>query len=583
MNIFSSVKSELSTIAADQLKDKGYDASWLRGVTVEPPRDASHGDMATNIAMVMAGRAKMKPRDFAESVAEKLTALDDIEKVEVAGPGFINMTLAPSVWQSHIKAIIRQGVEYGSSELGANKKVNIEYVSANPTGPMHIGHARGAVVGDALASLYQKAGYDVVREYYINDAGSQIDVLAKSALLRYREALGEDIGAIPEGLYPGDYLVPVGEKLFKEYGKKLAEMDEKSALDIAKPFAIAAMMDMIRSDLKELGVEHNIFTSEKSLHDADAVTQGLKELEALGLIYKGVLEPPKGKLPDDWEAREQTLFKSTEFGDDVDRALAKSDGSWTYFAADVAYTKDKLSRGFEQLVMILGADHGGYVKRMKAIVKALSKDAVSLDIQLCQLVKFMEDGVAIKMSKRAGTFTTVRDVVEAVGKDVVRFIMLTRKPEQPLDFDLKKVTEKSKENPVFYVQYAHARCQSILRMSGESMPNAKEKAEALKDVDVSQLNSDAELQLMQLLASWPRMVEAAAIAGEPHRVAYYLQEVAASFHGLWNKGNDDAHFRFIIEQDEELTAARLVLIQAVATVIASALSVLGVTPVDEMR
>jgi arginyl-tRNA synthetase len=555
MSLFSKIRKEIELIVEMKVAPEGYERAWFSSVSVEPPRDPSHGDMATNVAMVLAKRLKMNPRALAEQCAEHLRVLDEVAEVEVAGPGFINLRFAPAFWQQELGLILEDGVAYGASQIGAGKKINLEYVSANPTGPMHIGHARGAVVGDALAGLLLKAGYEVTKEYYINDAGAQIEVLARSAYLRYREACGEEI-AIPEGLYPGDYLKAVGEGLFRTHGEALLAQEEAEWLPVVKPYAIDAMMAMIRTDLADMGVEHDHFFSEKSLHDAGKVHAVLEKMKALGLIYQGVLEPPKGKLPDDWEPREQTLFKSSEFGDDVDRALAKSDGSWTYFAADVAYAEDKIARGFDELIMVLGADHGGYVKRMQAAVKALSEGKVGLTIQLCQLVKFLEDGQPIKMSKRAGTFTTVRDVVEAVGKDVVRFIMLTRKPEQPLDFDLKKVTEQSRDNPVFYVQYAHARCKSLLRLAAEQMPSALAPSEKPTGAHLARLSSDTELALIRELAHWPRVVEAAAQAYEPHRIAYFLQELAASFHSFWNAGNDDKGLRFVIADDEELTIAR---------------------------
>ncbi len=583
MNVFSQLRENIKVICESVLAADACPQGWFDPVTVEPPRDASHGDMSTNAAMVLCKRAGINPRQLAEQLVSKIEALEEVREASIAGPGFINMSFAPEFWQKQLAVMLSSGLAYGDSAIGETAKINVEYVSANPTGPLHIGHARGAVVGDALANLLSKAGFAVTKEYYVNDAGGQIDTLARSAFLRYREALGEVIGEIPEGLYPGDYLIPVGEALKAEYGDGLAQADESEWLPKIRLFAVGKMLELIRTDLADMGIEHEVFTSEKSLHDAGRVAEVLAKLETKGLVYKGVLEPPKGKLPDDWEPREQTLFKTTDFGDDTDRALKKNDGSWTYFAADVAYAEDKLNRGFAKQVLILGADHGGYVKRMQAAVSALSDGLADIRLQLCQLVKFMEDGQPIKMSKRAGTFTTVRDVLEAVGKDVLRFIMLTRKPEQPLDFDLTKVTEQSKDNPVFYVQYAHARCKSLIRMAEEQLPEAVEPSCSPTDAQVALLASEEELAMLKKLAEWPRVVEAAAIHYEPHRVAYYLQELAAAFHSFWNLGNDNISLRFIQKDAIDGSIARLALARAVATVIASGLTVLGVEPVEEMR
>lgn len=583
MNIFAEFRRAVQQ-AVHQLAEQGVLPGELplHAITVEPPRDASHGDLATNVAMVLGKPAKMAPRALAEKLQPLLAAHEAVTAVEIAGPGFINLRLNPAAWQAQAAVILKAGIGYGDSQMGNGAPVNVEYVSANPTGPMHVGHCRGAVFGDALAALLEKAGYQVCREYYINDAGAQVDVLARSAHLRYREALGENI-TIPEGLYPGDYLKPLGVALAEKYGALYRDAPEPNWLPIFRLAATDAMMDMIRDDLAALNIRHAVFTSERLLHENGAVQQAFDRLHQRGLIYTGVLEPPKGKLPDDWEARPQALFKASEFGDDTDRPLQKSDGSWTYFGADIAYHDDKYRRGFKQMIDIWGADHGGYVKRMKAAVKAMSGGEGELDVKLVQMVNLLDDGQPVRMSKRAGTFVTLRDVVDEVGKDVVRFIMLTRKNDAQLDFDFKKVTEQSKDNPVFYVQYAHARICSVLRNARTEVPAIATDDAALASADMSRLGHEAELALLKLLAGWPRLVESAAEAHEPHRVAFYLQEVAAAFHGLWNVGRDDVTARFLIPENLELTRARLALIRAVAIVIASGLSVMGVSPLKEMR
>jgi len=582
MNIFNILKDKINVVLSGLVADSTLpEGTSFAAVTAEPPRDASHGDVATNAAMVIAKGAGMKPRDLAEIIAEKLREFDEVESVDIAGPGFINMRLNKNIWQRVVLDILKEKEHYGDSDIGKGEKVNIEYVSANPTGPMHIGHARGAVYGDALSLLLAKAGYEVTKEYYINDAGAQVDVLARSAYLRYREANGEKID-IPSGLYPGDYLVPVGNALAEKYGTSLMDKEEGEYLDEVKAFCINAMMDMIRDDLAKLGIRHDVFSSEKALHEANKIDEVLKFMDSKGLLYRGVLEPPKGKLPDDWEEREQTLFKATDFGDDVDRALQKSDGSYTYFAADIAYHLDKIQRGFNNMVLILGADHGGYIKRMKAAVSALSDGKAKIDMKISQLVNFMDKGQPVKMSKRAGTFTTVRDVIDEVGKDVVRFIMLTRKNDAVLDFDLSIVKEQSKDNPVFYVQYANARANSVLRNAISDTPEAAELSTHVDEKILERLDSDADLEFIKTMALWPRVLEAAAISNEPHRIAFYLQDLAASFHGLWNKGKDDAILRFIIADDTDLTAARLAMLKAMTYVIASGLSVFNVDPVEEM-
>lgn len=549
-------------------------------ISVEPPRDAAHGDLATNAALVLAKAARMKPRDIAEALAEKLRADGDVETVEVAGPGFVNLRLSPAYWQGVVRGVLAVGTAYGDLTAGAGRRVNIEYVSANPTGPMHVGHARGAVVGDVLASLLIKAGYTVCREYYINDAGSQIDVLARSVHIRYREALGETVGEIPAGLYPGDYLVPLGQTLAAEFGDRWATAPDNEWLPVFKARAVEAMMALIRDDLAALGVRHDVFSSEKVLHENGAIDAALAALVEAGHIYEGVLEPPKGKLPDDWEPRPQTLFRATDFGDDVDRALKKSDGAYTYFAADIAYHFDKYRRGWPEQIDVLGADHGGYVKRMKAAVKAISGGAAELDVKLCQLVNLMANGEPVKMSKRAGTFVTLREVVDEVGRDVVRFIMLTRKNDATLDFDLAKVTEQSRDNPVWYVQYAHARARSVQRNAKEQMGIEAPTADA---APLHRLTHDAELGLIRRLAEWPRVVQGAADAHEPHRIAFYLQDLAAELHGLWTKGREDESLRIIVADDPEIVAARLALIEAARLVIASGLGVMGVQPVEELH
>jgi len=580
MNLFADIRSlvlsTLDTLVADGFLPEGlsFDA-----ITVEPPRDAAHGDMATNAAMVLAKPARMKPRDIAEKVAEKLAEDPRITAADVAGPGFLNLRLSAAVWQGVVGAVLGQGTDFGRGDLGQGKRVNVEYVSANPTGPLHVGHTRGAVFGDALASLLDFAGFDVTREYYINDGGAQVDVLARSVYLRYLEAHGQEV-AFPEGTYPGDYLIDVGAALKDKVGDAYIDADESVWLEEVRNFATDEMMKLIRDDLASLGVEMDVFYSEKSLYGTGRIESAIDDLKAKGLIYEGVLEPPKGKKPEDWEPREQTLFKSTAHGDDVDRPVMKSDGGWTYFAPDIAYHYDKVQRGFDMLIDVFGADHGGYVKRMKAAVSALSEGSVPLDIKLTQLVKLFKNGKEFKMSKRAGTFVTLRDVVDQVGPDVTRFVMLTRKNDAMLDFDFAKVLEQSRENPVFYVQYAHARVHSVLRKAAEA--GVATDMETLQRADLSQLDHEAELKLAQKLAEWPRMVETAARSNEPHRIAFYLYELAGDFHGLWNRGNDVPELRFL-QDDVALSQSKIALAQAAAIVIASGLGILGVKPAEEMR
>ncbi len=561
----------------------------LSRVVVEPPRDPTHGDMATNAAMVLAKDAKAKPRDLADKIANKLRADPLVEKVDVAGPGFINLTLKTSAWFGALRSVLAQGSGYGRITTGAGEKVNVEYVSANPTGPMHVGHCRGAVFGDALASLLSFAGYDVTKEYYINDAGAQVDVLARSAFLRYREALGEKIGEIPEGLYPGDYLVPVGEVLAAEYGDKLLKQNEAEWLPVVRAKAIAMMMDMIKGDLAALNIKHDVFFSERSLisGDTDQVGATIAGLRAKGDVYEGSLPPPKGAPVEDYEDREQTLFRATAFGDDVDRPLKKSDGSYTYFASDIAYHKNKVDRGFLNMVDVWGADHGGYIKRVQAAIKAVTDGKAALDVKIVQLVKLLRNGEPVKMSKRSGDFVTLREVVDEVGSDAVRFMMLFRKNDAVLDFDLAKVLEQSKDNPVFYVQYGHARGHSIFKNARETVPSLPEGEAArvafLRDAKIERLSDPVELSLIRQIAIFPRIVEAAAIAHEPHRIAFYLYDLASEFHALWTKGRDMPHLRFIIQNDAEVTIARLALVQGVVSVLASGLAVLGVHAPDEMR
>ncbi len=576
------IETSVDELARAGLLPGGLD---LTRVAVEPPREPEHGDLACNVGMVLAKPARQKPRDIAQKVGERLAATPGlgVTSFSVDGPGFLNLRLEDAVWHQVLRAVLEAGTAYGDSQIGRAVQVNVEYVSANPTGPMHVGHGRGAVFGDVLAALLEKAGYTVTREYYINDAGAQVDVLARSAHLRYREALGEQIGAIPEGFYPGDYLVQVGRDLAARDGHKWHNAPEAVWLEPVRRFAIDAMMALIRADLAALGVQHAMFSSERALVEAGAVDEVLAELDTRGLLYVGTLEPPKGKLPDDWEPRPQTLFRATQFGDDVDRPLKKSDGSWTYFASDIAYHRDKFRRGAPVLIDVWGADHGGYVKRMQAAVKAVTDGAALLDVKLCQMVNLLEAGEPVKMSKRAGTFVTLREVVDEVGKDVVRFIMLTRKNDAALDFDLKQVLEQTKDNPVFYVQYAHARAASVLRHAAAEFSDQKLNIVASHQTDLKCLTDPAELGLIKQLANWPRIVEAAAEAHEPHRIAFYLNDLAAGFHALWNKGKDDATLRFIVPGDPDRTRARLALVQGVKTVVASGLAVFGVAAAEEMR
>ena len=581
MNLFAEIRS----LVIDCLNHMEMNKDLPEGlnfasVTVEPPRDTAHGDMATNAAMVLAQTSGLKPRDIAEKLASLLLADTRVAFAEVAGPGFLNLRLAPKVWENVLSAILQNPEQYGRAKMGLGKRVNVEYVSANPTGPLHVGHTRGAVFGDALASLLDFAGYEVTREYYINDGGAQVDVLARSVYLRYLEAHGQAV-AFEDGTYPGDYLIDVGQSLKDKVGDAYVDADEATWLDDIRAFSTAAMMDLIRADLNSLGVHMDVFYSEKSLNGTGKIESAINDLREKGLIYEGVLEAPKGKKPDEWEPREQTLFKSTDHGDDVDRPVQKSDGSWTYFAPDIAYHHDKVARGFDHLIDVFGADHGGYVKRMKAAVSALSAGSISLDIKLTQLVRLFKNGEPFKMSKRAGTFITLRNLVEQVGADATRFVMLTRKNDAPLDFDFAKVLEQTKENPVFYVQYAHARISSVLRKAIAANIAVDDKT--LNSANLSALTDISEYRLASKLAEFPRLIEISARNNEPHRIAFYLYDLASEFHALWNKGNDHPDLRFLQESNVATSQSKIALIRATAVVISSGLGILGVTPAQEMR
>ncbi|MGZ5862026.1 MAG: arginine--tRNA ligase [Methyloceanibacter sp.] len=573
--------------AVQQLKHDGVvpaEAS-TEGVFLEPPKDTLHGDLATNAAMVLAKQANMAPRALAERLVPLITADAVIERAAIAGPGFINLTLAPAFWPSVLRMVLESREDYGRSASGKGQAVNIEYVSANPTGPMHVGHCRGAVFGDALANLLAFAGFAVTREYYVNDAGAQVEALARSAFLRYREALGEDIGEIPGGLYPGDYLKAVGRLLADQHGGELLQLPERDWLPIVRAAALQSMLALIETDLAELGIRHDVFFSERSLTDGprDEVAETIAELKAKGLIYRGRLPPPKGRPEGDWEDREQLLFRSTAFGDDIDRPLVKSDGTYTYFAADMAYHRDKFRRGFNTMIDVWGADHSGHVRRMQSAVAALTQGKGALDVKLCQLVRLFRGGEPVKMSKRAGTFVTLREVVDEVGRGSVRFMMLYRKNDAPLDFDFVKVTEQSRDNPVFYVQYAHARANSVLRNIRDVFPDLDLEESALANADLDRLNDAAETALIRRMAQFPSIVQAAAAAHEPHRIGFYLYDLAGDFHGLWNRGKDSPQLRFIYQSDRELTRARVALVAATKRVLASGLGILGVHALHELH
>jgi arginyl-tRNA synthetase len=591
MNIFNLYKDRIAGIVHDLAKVGTLPAGLdLSKVAAEPPRDSTHGDIATNVAMVLSKPAGKNPREFAALMIEPLKALPGVTDVSIAGPGFINLRLAVSTWSDTLRHVLTIGTKFGDGTTGHGAVVNVEYVSANPTGPMHVGHARGAVVGDALARLLAKAGFKVTKEYYINDAGGQVNSAARAVRMRYLQVLGkiteaDFLAALErkEVEYGGAYLIPIAEKLAQQHGDRWVACDEAQWLEPIKTFVVAEMMAMIKDDLAALGVQHDVFTSEKALVAAGKVNSAVKFLEDAGLMYTGVLEPPKGMKPDDWEARPQRLFKATQFGDEIDRPLQKSDGSWTYFAGDLAYHKDKLDRGFDHMVNVWGADHGGYVKRVQAGIKAFKSNAAELDVLLCQMVKVLNNGEPVKMSKRAGTFVTMRDLIDAVGKDVVRFIMLTRKSDAGLDFDYAKVTEKTRDNPVFYVQYAHARGRSVFRHAKDMWPGVDLTDAGLANANLSLLTDSDEVGTLRLMAAWPRIVEQAAVTHEPHRVAFYLYDLASAFHALWNKGNDAAELRFLQADNQDISLARLALVRGVGLVIASGLDVYGVEPMEEMR
>ena len=583
MNIYQDVEHMLMEAFNKVLGPKDIGKIDQNLINVEPPRDKEHGDVATNAAMVFAKTLSIKPRDLAIKICNELDRNDDVSAVKVAGPGFINIKLVDEVWFKSLHFILKSGKDYGSSALGAGKKINIEYVSANPTGPLHAAHARGAVVGDALARLLMKTGYEVCKEYYINDAGSQVDILGQSTFLRYQEVLGDDSIVIPEGHYPGAYLKDIAAEIVEKDGNKWLSKSVEERLDAFRKYSVQMMMEKVKADLNSLGIEMDIFSSEQSLIQSGGVDSVLNILEDRELLYEGVLDPPKGKQSENWISRPQRLFKSTLFGDDVDRAIQKTDGSWTYFASDIAYHYDKYKRGFIEMIDIWGADHGGYVKRMQSAVNAVTFDEAKLDVKICQIVHMLKDGKPVRMSKRSGDFVTIEDVVTAVGKDVIRFIMLTRKNDQVLEFDFDKVVEQSRDNPVFYVQYAHARCCSVLRNADiGDIGGSSEKSNFCSN-NLSLLTDENELNVIKILTNWPRIIQGAAKAHEPHRIAFYLSDLAAAFHSLWNKGKEDEKLRFIVEDDKELSLARLSLVKAIAIVIASGLEVIGIEAAEELR
>ncbi len=582
MDIFATF-AERITMALTRLHPGDTEVQDIAArATFEPPRDSAHGDISSNIAMVAAKHFKTNPRALAQGLATILGEQEDVVSVEVAGPGFLNLRLAPSLWHDVLAAVLEKKADFGRSNSGRGAKVNVEFVSTNPTGPMHVGHTRGAVFGDALASLLDFCGYDVTREYYVNDAGAQIGVLARSAFLRYRQALGEDIGEIPKGLYPGDYLVPVGEALVKEFGEGLKDWPEEKWLPLVRERVLEAMLELIRADLKRLGVRHDFFFSESTLHGENGkIAQTLTFLREQGLIYEGRLAPPKGKAPEDWEDREQTLFRAKKFGDDTDRPLIKSDGTYTYFAADIAYHRDKFLRGFNDQIIVLGADHSGYTKRLQAAVKAVSEGKATIDVKICQLVRLMRDGKPVKMSKRSGDLVTLADMVGEVGRDAVRFMLLFRRNEASMEFDFARVKEQTRDNPVFYVQYAHARAFSVVRTAARDMPGLDISPDALAAAQLSLLSDEADIELLRVLAQWPRLLASAARAHEPHRVAFYLYELAGAFHAFWAKGKKQPHLRFVNDDDPKLTLARLAMVFGVRQVLGTGLDMLGVSaPVE---
>ncbi|KFC69983.1 Arginine--tRNA ligase [Devosia sp. LC5] len=580
MDVFALFAARVSNALSVLYPQVGADL--LARIVVEPPRDSAHGDLSTNAAMVVAKPLGKNPREVATTLAEHFGKDPDVTAVEVAGPGFINFRLATPIWHQVLRSIAQQGADYGRSALGQGEAVNIEYVSANPTGPMHVGHTRGAVFGDTLAALMAYSGYEVSREYYINDAGSQIDTLARSTFLRYREALGETI-EIPPGFYPGDYLIPVGEALKAEFGTSLLDKPEPEALALVKDRVLAAMLELIKADLAKLNIHHDVFFSERTLHgQGGAIDTTLDWLRQEGMIYEGRLEPPKGKTPDEWEDREQTLFRATDYGDDVDRPLIKSDGTYTYFAADIAYHRNKFLRGFKHMINVLGADHSGYVKRLQAATKAVSLNAADMDVRICQLVRLMKNGEPFKMSKRSGDLVTLADVVDEVGADATRFMLLFRRNDAAMDFDFALVKEQTRDNPVFYVQYAHARAYSIFKTATRDLPALDLSPEALAAADIELIQTPEELDLVRVLAAWPRTVTAAAVAHEPHRIAFYVHDLAGAFHSFWAKGKDDVSLRFVNADDPKLTLARLALVDAVRQVLVNGLAILGVSAPTEL-
>ena len=583
MNIYQNVEHMLMEALNTVLGPKDIVKIDQNLINVEPPRDKGHGDVATNVAMIFAKKLSIKPRDLAIKICNELDRNDEVSAVEVAGPGFINIKLVDEVWFKSLHFILKSGKDYGSSTLGTGKKINIEYVSANPTGPLHAAHARGAVVGDALALLLKKTGHEVCKEYYINDAGSQVDILGQSTFLRYKEVLGDDSIVIPDGHYPGAYLKDIALEIVEKDGDKWLSKSVEERLDAFRKYSVQMMMEKVKADLNSLGIEMDIFSSEQSLIQSGGVDGVLKILEERELLYEGVLDPPKGKQSENWISRPQRLFKSTLFGDDVDRAIQKTDGSWTYFASDIAYHYDKYKRGFTEMIDIWGADHGGYIKRMQSAVNAVTFNEAKLDVKICQIVHMLRDGKPVRMSKRSGDFVTIEDVVKAVGKDVIRFIMLTRKNDQVLEFDFDKVVEQSRDNPVFYVQYAHARCCSVLRNADIGNNGGSFEKSNFCNNNLSLLTDENELNVIKILTNWPRIIQGAAKAHEPHRIAFYLSDLAAAFHSLWNKGKEDEKLRFIIEDDKELSSARLSLIKAIAIVIATGLEVIGIEAAEELR
>lgn len=585
MNFYSNFKKDLSRAIHDYVDNdiQNNEELKLDSISVDPPREETHGDISTNAAMVLTKQLRQNPRILAQAISDQLDQHPDIEKKEIAGPGFINIWMKKQFWHGQLKQILAAENIYGQSSIGESKPVNIEYVSANPTGHLHIGHVRGAIFGDALAKLLSWAGFDVTKEYYINDAGNQVQILARSTYLRYCEAAGKDIGEIPEGYYPGEYLIPIGQSLFSKYKEKWLNKPEEEWLELFQKEAIEAMMTLIKLDMKSLGIEHDVFTSEKKIISSHSLESMIDDLKNKDLIYEGVLPKPKSAKVEEWESRPQTLFRSSQYGDDTDRALKKADGSWTYFATDMAYHYDKFQRGFKDMINVWGADHGGYVKRLNSAIHAMCGESAELDVKLCQMVRVVENGEVLRMSKRAGSFVTLKDLLSFVDKDSIRFMMLMRKNDQHLDFDLGKVKEQSKDNPIFYVQYAHARCCSVFRYAQEDVPEISLEMKSLKEADLSYLVDETEINLIKKMSTWPRILESAALAHEPHRIAFYLYELASVFHSLWNKGKGDTKLRFLYPQDKALTTARLALLMGLKNVLVCGLSVLSVEPLESMH